>query len=128
MAPLLGAQLSLCFILSLLGSRILSLQCFVLHCMILLYQIWVDCQAFSLNSFSLRINDLAFSFEFGTRGRTRTGTAFAERFSYHYSFRYLFSLWSGLYLHHSLRLRCPPSSLYTFKIAIAIKLRSVLAF
>jgi hypothetical protein len=37
------------------------------------------------------------------------------RFSYHYSFRYLFSLWSGLYLHHSLSLRCPPSSLYTFK-------------
>jgi len=28
--PLLGAQLSLCFILSLLGSRILLLQCFVL--------------------------------------------------------------------------------------------------
>jgi hypothetical protein len=51
----------------------------------------------------------------GATGQNRTGMPCGGRFSYHYSFRYLFSLWSGLYLHHSLSLRCPPSSLYTFK-------------
>ena len=50
----------------------------------------------------------------GTRTPT---TAMVSRFSYHYSFHYqIICLWSGLYLHHSFRLRCPPSSLYTFKI------------
>ena len=37
-----------------------------------------------------------------------------NRFSYHYSFHYPFGLWSGLYLHHTFRFRCSPSSLYTF--------------
>lgn len=45
------------------------------------------------------------------------------RFSYHYSFHYPYGLWSGLYLHHSICLRCLPSSLYTFPYG----LRSVLA-
>ena len=41
-------------------------------------------------------------------------------FSYHYSFHYqIICLWSGLYLHHSFRLRCPPSSLYTFKMKLS---------
>ena len=42
-----------------------------------------------------------------------------NRFSYHYSFHYPFGLWSGLYLHHTFRFRCSPSSLYTFKISLA---------
>ena len=37
-----------------------------------------------------------------------------NRFSYHYGFHHLHSLWSGLYLHHIFQFRCSPSSLYTF--------------
>ena len=53
-------------------------------------------------------------FQYGAPSRTRTGTPYSGGFSYHYSFRYHFCLWSGLYLHHCSRFRCLPSSLYTF--------------
>ena len=52
--------------------------------------------------------------QYGAPSRTRTGTPYSGGFSYHYSFRYHFCLWSGLYLHHCSRFRCLPSSLYTF--------------
>ena len=51
-------------------------------------------------------------------GRTPTGLI-PNGFSYHYKFPCLFSLWSGLYLHHTFQFRCSPSSLYTFKISLA---------
>ena len=63
-------------------------------------------------------NSKSFLNFFCTQGGTRTRTTLlVTRFSYHYGFHHLFSLWSGLYLNHIFRLRFSVSSLYTFSIS-----------
>jgi hypothetical protein len=52
----------------------------------------------------------------------------SERFSYHYSFHYPFSLWSGLYLHHSIATLDARRLVSTRSKVFLLRLRSVLAF